>query len=201
MEFERALFRVYERSIEGLVRDQPYVDHVPLTRPSKVCALVVWALGVWSLTLLACTAALHVTFVGDPGCIGRALHDIAVATNASQSAPSEGPPLHRWLVGQPPQLPPQLPPQQPQQRHRLRGQQLLLQQAPALSPSSSSPSPLEMDDVLQIKVLTSNPSLVGGGNGWSLSLNLFPGLDGMEGDAAAGAAGAAAVGAGTVGAR
>ena len=159
LQFERALFRVYDRSMEGLVRDQPSVDGVPLTRPSKLCTLLVHTLWISSLTLLGCTAVLHATFVGDSGCIGRALQDLA-ARNAS-AAPAA------------------IPPEPPQRRRQLQ---------PAAPPSAAAAAAalLDTDTVLQIRVLGSNPSLMGGGSGWSL--NLFPGLDGVEKEAAAAAA-------------
>lgn len=150
--------------------DLPFVEGVPLTKPSRACALLVQFLAVWALNLLVGLALLHGAFVGSPGCIGAALTDLASSVNGTTA-----PPVAPALAGQQP-----LPPQ------RWLGGQRQKRQPPEAAPPPAPPL-LGMEDVLQVKIVTGRPSAT---KGWSFNLpNLFPGLDGADTDAAAAAAG------------
>ena len=173
--------------------DQPYVDGVPLTKPSKTCTMLAQFCVVWALNLLVCIALLHGAFVGSPGCIGAALTDLAATTAKNATTPPPAPalaqqPPQRWLVGQRPRL------EQQQQQQQ--------QQQPAAAGSTAAappPPPLGMEDVLQIKIVPggSPEAAKKGGRGWIFNLNLFPGLDGVDADAAAAAAGVPPSGSGS----
>ena len=72
MEFERAVFRVYERCMEGL-RDEVQADERVDGRPLKSCLfLEVLCLLVASFLFIA-LITLHVAFVQNPGCLLNAL--------------------------------------------------------------------------------------------------------------------------------
>jgi len=78
MEFERAVFRVYERCMEGL-RDEVVEEGVD-SRPLKSCLfLEVLCLMVAGFLFIA-LITLHVSFVQNPGCL---LHALQVQTNSS----------------------------------------------------------------------------------------------------------------------
>lgn len=145
------------------MRDQPYIDGVSLTRPSKICGLVIHLLWIWGVALLALVAALHISFVADPGCIGRALADLKSSANASSAATAAGvagphpPPSQRWLVDA-----------DARQQPHLRGQ-AVTQGSGSGDGDGGSASPLDLDTVLQIRVLASVPSLMSSGRGWSLN--------------------------------
>lgn len=150
--------------------DLPFVEGIPLTKPSRACALLAQFLAVWALNLLVCLALLHGAFVGSPGCIGAALTDLASSVNGTTALPvapalagQQPQPPQRWLVGQ---------------RQK--------RQPPEAAPPPPPPL-LGMEDVLQVKIVTDRPSAT---KGWSFNLpNLFPGLDGADAYAAAAAAG------------
>lgn len=73
MEHERALFRVYDRSLESLRLDQPYFPQPALrhVRPSTTCRAVEWGLLSFAVLLLTKLVVLHSAFVGE----GTCLHD------------------------------------------------------------------------------------------------------------------------------
>ena len=63
MEFERAIYRVYEKCLEGLREDEP--DSLS----PRTCRLVEGLVLSTALTLLACLFFLHYQFVGSVGCL------------------------------------------------------------------------------------------------------------------------------------
>ena len=80
MEFERAIFRVYERCIDGL-RDE---DNDGIN--SKSCkAFESMSLSA-AFFFLATLIVLHFNFVGRPGCLPDILHQRAVSLNLSSSS-------------------------------------------------------------------------------------------------------------------
>ena len=82
MEYERALFRVYDRTLDAIRLDQP-VSSSPrplaqrFTKPSAICAGVQRCLLGTVATLLLCLLVLHAAFVGEGGCLHAALRDAA----------------------------------------------------------------------------------------------------------------------------
>lgn len=79
MEFERAVFRVYERCMEGL-RDEVQVDERVDSRPLKSCLfLEVLCLLVAGFLFIA-LITLHFAFVQNPGCL---LNSLQLQTNSN----------------------------------------------------------------------------------------------------------------------
>ncbi|RYH20754.1 hypothetical protein EON65_22535 [archaeon] len=78
MEFERALYRVYERSIESIMQEEdPSLQSEPIYK--KSCKLFQYFILLITLFLLSCFIFLHTTYVGSAGCLPDAL----LATNSS----------------------------------------------------------------------------------------------------------------------
>lgn len=82
MEFERAIYRVYERSIEGLLQEEES------TRPdapfySKSCRLFELLLFCMGIFLFVTLIIVHSTFVGSTGCLTDALTFVNHSTNQS----------------------------------------------------------------------------------------------------------------------
>jgi hypothetical protein len=74
MEFEKAIYRVYERCLEGL-RDTE-TDH-----SSKYCKFFEFLTLLIGLGLLLILLILHVNFVGSSGCLPQLLTDYGLANN------------------------------------------------------------------------------------------------------------------------
>lgn len=79
MEFERAIFRVYERCLEGL-RDE---DNEAVN--SKSCRAFELLSLSGAIFFLLTLIFLHVTFVGRPGCLPMLLEERALAMNLTSS--------------------------------------------------------------------------------------------------------------------
>lgn len=77
MEFERAIFRVYERCMEGLRDDDPE------TISPKSCRFVELTLLGFGVFLLFVLILLHFSFVGQAGCIPSLLTDELYRRNSS----------------------------------------------------------------------------------------------------------------------
>jgi hypothetical protein len=107
MEFEKALFRVYDRTLETVRLDQPLVmsrraacleRHV---RPEKVCSCLQNCLLSVTMALLVMLLLLHTAFVGEGRCLKHSLHIkqqlmegiTADGNNANRTA--DDPPLMR----------------------------------------------------------------------------------------------------------
>jgi hypothetical protein len=85
MEFERAVFRVYERSVESLVHDEPSPASArgsdgPL---NKSCRLFEMMLLFSAFSFFVVLVTLHRSFVGNPGCLPQALMYFNQSSNAS----------------------------------------------------------------------------------------------------------------------
>lgn len=85
MEFERAVFRVYERSVESLVHDEPSPANArgsdgPL---NKSCRLFEMMLLFSAFSFFVFLVTLHRSFVGNPGCLPQALMYFNQSSNAS----------------------------------------------------------------------------------------------------------------------
>ena len=79
MEFERAIFRVYERCLEGLRDDEN--DSVN----SKTCrAFELLSLG-GAVFFLFTLIFLHLSFVGRPGCLPELLQERLIQMNLSSA--------------------------------------------------------------------------------------------------------------------
>lgn len=70
MEFERAIYRVYERCLESLREDN---DEGSENVNMKTCRIIEILSLMVGLFLLLCLVYLHVAFVGKGGCLGRTL--------------------------------------------------------------------------------------------------------------------------------
>jgi len=70
MEFERALFRVYDRSLESIQLDSPWFGNA---RPSVILKWSQKILMIVALGMIVLTATLHTTFVEQPGCLKQKL--------------------------------------------------------------------------------------------------------------------------------
>jgi hypothetical protein len=77
MEFEKAIFRVYEKSIEGLVNDEEQRNDAGDTsvfssfkNPCRIFELLTFSLGCF---FLFCLILLHSSYVGNTGCLPAAL--------------------------------------------------------------------------------------------------------------------------------
>jgi hypothetical protein len=80
-EFERAIYRVYERCLEGLQDDDNEAGvNVKSCKAFEVIALTG---GTFFFLVLV---FLHISFVGRPGCLGRVLEERAAALNLSSAA-------------------------------------------------------------------------------------------------------------------
>ncbi len=73
MDFEQALFRVYDRSMDGLLQDRALVHGVPQTKPRHLCTLCMHAVWLVALTWLTAIIGLHANFANDPGCLQTTL--------------------------------------------------------------------------------------------------------------------------------
>ena len=78
MEFERAIYRVYERSMEG-IRDTDNADI-----GQKYCKIFEYIALVAGVILLLCLTFLHLSFVGSPGCLPSLLLSKASEMNISR---------------------------------------------------------------------------------------------------------------------
>jgi hypothetical protein len=76
MEYERALFVVYERCLEGFIPNNGQ-------QTIKSCELIEYLTSVVTLTFLGILIFLHVIFVGKAGCLPDKLNAYALAHNAS----------------------------------------------------------------------------------------------------------------------
>mmetsp|Transcript_33906 Transcript_33906/g.44726 ORF Transcript_33906/g.44726 Transcript_33906/m.44726 type:complete len:533 (-) Transcript_33906:362-1960(-) len=86
MEFERALFRVYERSLESIQLDTPWFGNA---RPSSILKWTQRILMITASILLVLTVSLHSKFVDQPGCLQeklRTLHENKLALNQNISS-------------------------------------------------------------------------------------------------------------------
>jgi hypothetical protein len=102
MEYERALFRVHERTIEALRYDGPCLPgraFAHVSRPSTCCAVIQAAVLLLALTLLSVISYLHVNYVNQPGaCLEDAVmlaaqqypSVIICSTNCSAPPPESG---------------------------------------------------------------------------------------------------------------
>lgn len=82
MEFERAIYRVYERSIEGFSQDEGIQDeNAPFYK--KSCLIFELLLLFCGFLFLSCLIYLHITFVGQPGCLPSHLMVLNETTNIS----------------------------------------------------------------------------------------------------------------------
>lgn len=83
MEFERALFRVYERSVDGvLIEEDQDRAHEPLY--TKSCRLFEYIVLGSSLFFVVCLIFLHSTVVGYAGCLPEALTYYNSTTNSTE---------------------------------------------------------------------------------------------------------------------
>lgn len=81
MEFERAIYRVYERCLEGLREDQDANGNANM----KSCKfLEVLSFGC-AMFLLCVLVLLHSEFVGSPGCLPMALSAVAAQMNSTNA--------------------------------------------------------------------------------------------------------------------
>lgn len=83
MEFERAIYRVYERSIEGLIPEEdPSRANEPVYNKScRLFEIIILFLG---FSLLICLTKLHLAFVGYGGCLADQLTHLNRTTNRSE---------------------------------------------------------------------------------------------------------------------
>jgi len=65
----QALYRVYDRTLDGLLQDRPLVENVPQTKPRYLCNICLHGLWFFALTLLTIFWGLHINFVNSPGCL------------------------------------------------------------------------------------------------------------------------------------
>lgn len=70
MEYEKSLFRVYERTISYLLADEPCCGG---SKPTRVLGAVQRGCLYTAAVLIAGLVFFHVTFVGQPGCLGAVL--------------------------------------------------------------------------------------------------------------------------------
>ena len=75
MEYERALFRVYDRTLDSMRNDQPYFysERLQSVRPSTVCRAVEYGLLVFTFVLIGMLFVLHGAFVGNGECLHNEL--------------------------------------------------------------------------------------------------------------------------------
>jgi hypothetical protein len=79
MEFERSLFRVYERSIEGLLREDEETNQLPFYK--KSCKIFEFLVLVTAFFFLFCLIVLHSSYIGQTGCFPQALVAMNSTTN------------------------------------------------------------------------------------------------------------------------
>jgi hypothetical protein len=72
MEYERALFRVYERLLEG-VSETGSTNSV-----NKTCRMFEYLVLTLGAILFICLVILHISFVGTGGCLPQLLIDYAI---------------------------------------------------------------------------------------------------------------------------
>lgn len=77
MEYERALFRVYERCLES------FIPNTISENTTKTCEVIEHLVMVISMTFLGILIFLHVIFVGNAGCLPEKLQNYALAHNSS----------------------------------------------------------------------------------------------------------------------
>ena len=85
MEFERSLFRVYERSVEGLIREDEEADEIPFYK--KSCKIFEVLILIIALFFLFCLIYLHTTYNGQTGCLPQALMMTNLTTNETYMRP------------------------------------------------------------------------------------------------------------------
>ena len=73
MEFERAIYRVYERSLDGLHEDDQ--AEVQSLFNSKSCKTIESFFILTGLFLLMVLIYLHITFIGKSGCLPSLLFE------------------------------------------------------------------------------------------------------------------------------
>jgi hypothetical protein len=96
MEFERSLFRVYDRILWALTLDEPAEQPGAGRRaraaracaPRPVCRGVQWTAGIAALIFAVFTAVLSTAHVGSAGCLGAALSAMAAAQGGNTSVNS-----------------------------------------------------------------------------------------------------------------
>lgn len=80
MEFERAIYRVYERSMEGLINEDGSTEqNLPFYKQS--CRIFEYMVLMFGFLLLFILLFLHVTYVGSKGCLPEALTIFNSTTN------------------------------------------------------------------------------------------------------------------------
>lgn len=67
MEYERALYRVYERTLDTLRFDAPCIGDMRFTKPTAICHFLLHMTWATALLILAATTCLHINFVGHAG--------------------------------------------------------------------------------------------------------------------------------------
>jgi hypothetical protein len=77
MEFERAIYRVYERSIDNLRDNEPEGS-------GKYCKLIEYIFLAAAILSLMVLTVLHVSYVGSSGCLPELLSEYAKSQNMSQ---------------------------------------------------------------------------------------------------------------------
>ena len=83
MEFERAVYRVYERCVDGL-RDEDREGEVRTNSyDSKSCKIIEFFLILTLLFFFTTFLTLHFTFVGSQGCLPALLTPHIIASNYS----------------------------------------------------------------------------------------------------------------------
>lgn len=73
MEYERALFGLYDRALDGIRLDNPLIGRQSSTRPSRVCDVILSSLLCLGLCIIATTVLLHVNYVDKAGCLEDAV--------------------------------------------------------------------------------------------------------------------------------
>jgi hypothetical protein len=82
MEFERAIFRVYERCMEGL-REERDAEGNTSTKSCKFLEILAFFSGVFLLFILI---FLHIAFVGSPGCLPELLDLASSGVNGTNTS-------------------------------------------------------------------------------------------------------------------
>lgn len=83
--YEEAIFRVYDRSMEGVNTEDTETDS--LNR--KTCETLEYILLGFTLTFAFFVVVLHVAIVGKPGCLPALLHERMLADNRSSLVPED----------------------------------------------------------------------------------------------------------------
>ena len=84
MEFEKAVFRIYERTVEGFAGPNDRED-----RGTKYCKLLEFVVLSFAIFYLAELVLIHHTFVGRAGCLPELLQDTPLAVNSSYVLPKD----------------------------------------------------------------------------------------------------------------